>query len=197
MLGRDGLRCRPWFKAVQPVKKLHQHFQTILLVTLQPVARIHTSLLCVRVILKFEVPPLERNGVVEKELRSVFEGILDGVRRKVLVERVRDVREKEGNVFGRGLGEDGGQSGKCRVGTNSDPWGGAVGQDENGSDIVGVLLHLSNQAFLGELVLQNTASIGEPRCDRDLSKRLPLLTTFTKAGTYLYEVIAHKFVNAG
>ena len=83
--GRDDIRRRLWFQAVQPVKKLRYHFQSILLVSLQPVARIRASLLYIRVILILEVLLLERKGVVEKEVRSVFEGIRDGVLRKVLV----------------------------------------------------------------------------------------------------------------
>ena len=97
------------------------------------------------------------------------------------------------------MGEDGGQSGECGVGTNSDAWDGAIGEDENGSDRVGMLLDLSSNALLGGLVLRNTASIGEPGRvkDANLRKWLPLLTTFTNAGTHHYAVIAHKFVNAG
>lgn len=156
-------------------------------------------MLYIRVILSLEVLLLERNGVVEKEVRSFFEGTRDSVRRKVLVEWARDIGENEGNVVGRLLGEDGGQSGECRIGTNSDPWDGAIGEDEDGSDRVGVLLDLSSNAFLGGLVLRNTASIDEPRCvkDANLRKRLSLLATFTNAGTYHYAIIAHNFVNAG
>ena len=97
------------------------------------------------------------------------------------------------------LGEDGGQSGECRVGTNSDPWGGDIGEDENGSDGVYVFLDLTGNGFLRGFVLQNTAGIGEPRCvdDANLRKRLSLLTTFTNAGTYHHAIITLKFVNAG
>ena len=108
MVGRDDPRRRLWFKAVQPVKKLRQHFQSTLLVRLQHVVRIGASLLCTRVTLNPEVLLLERNGVVEKELRSVFESIRDGVLGEVLVERARDIGVNEGNVVGRMLGEDGG-----------------------------------------------------------------------------------------
>ena len=75
------------------------------------------------------------------------------------------------------FGEDSGQSGECRVGTSSDPWDGAIGEDENGSDRVGVFLDLSGNTFLGGFVLQNTASVGETRCveDTNLRKRLSLL----------------------
>ena len=45
--------------------------------------------------------------------------------------------------------------------------------------------------------MRNTPRIGEARCieDANLRKRLPLLTTFTHAGTYHYAVIARNFVN--
>ena len=108
MPGRDNLRRWLLFKAVQPVKKIHQHFQSILLVSLQHFARICASLLCIRVILNFEVLLLERNGVVEKEVRSAFENIRDGVPGEVLIERARDIGENEGNIVGRVSGEDGG-----------------------------------------------------------------------------------------
>ena len=106
MPGRDNLRRRLWFKAVQPVKKFRHHLQSILLVSLQPVSRIRASLLCIRVILNLEVLLLERNGVVEKEVRSVFESIRDGVPGEVLIERARDIGENEGNVIGRVPGKD-------------------------------------------------------------------------------------------
>ena len=129
---------------------------------------------------------LQRNGVVEEELRSVFESIRDGVRGEILVEGTRDIGEQEGNIIGRALGEDGGQSGECRVGPISDAWDSAIGEYEDGSDRVGFLLDLSRNTFLGGLVLRNTAIIDEPRSveDANLRKRLPMLATFIIGGTY-------------
>ena len=167
-------------------------------VSLHCVAAVLASLLYISLILELEVLLLERNGVVEEELRSVFESIRDGVLGEILVERTRGICEHEGNVFGRVLGEDGRQSRKCRVGTNSGARDGTIGKDENSSDGVGLLLNLSRNTFC-ELILWNAGIIGEPRCveDTNLRKRLVLLTTSTNASTYHYAVVARKFVNAG
>ena len=50
-----------------------------------------------------------------------------------------------------------------------------------------------------ELVLLNTADVGQPRCveDANLGKRLCILTMFINVGAYHYAVLALKFVNAG
>jgi len=199
MWGRDRfLRRCLWFKAVQPVKELCQHLQSLLLASLHCVA-IRASLLHIRTTLK--VLLLERNGVVEEELRSVFESIRDGVRVRgeILVEGTRHIGEQEGNIIGRALGEDGGESGECRVGSISDDRDSAIGEHEDGSDRVGFLLDLSRNTFLGGLVLRNTAIIDEPRSveDANLRKRLPMLATFIIGGTYHYAVSALEFINAG
>ena len=142
---------------------------------------------------------LESNGVVEEELRGVFGSIRDGVRGEILVEGTRDIGEQEGNIVGRALGEDGGQSGECRVGPISDAWDSAIGEYEDGSDRVGFLLNLSRNTFLGGLILRTTAIIDEPRSveDANLRKRLPMLDTFIIGGTYHYAVGALEFINAG
>jgi hypothetical protein len=60
-------------------------------------------------------------------------------------------------------------------------------------------LNLSRNTLLVELVLLNTASVGQPRCveDANLGKRLRIFTTFKKCWHLLYAVVARKFVKAG
>ena len=108
------------------------------------------------------------------------------------------IREHEGNVIGEGFGEDGGQSREYIIGANSHSWDSAIGEDENGSDCVDILLDLSDDALLVEFVLLNTTGVSQPRCieDADLGTRLRLLITFTNTGTYHYAVVATKLVKA-
>ncbi len=84
------------------------------------------------------------------------------------------------------------------VGGDSEAGDGAISEDENGSDGVDVMLDLSYDTFLLELVLPKTASVSQPRRveDADLWKRLCELTTSKNVGTYLYAVVAGKFVKA-
>ena len=96
-------------------------------------------------------------------MRSVFEGVWDSVPGKVPVKEARDIGEHECNISGQGFGKDGGQCGKCIVGANRDPRDGAIGEDENGSDRVNVLLDLTRNARHVELILLNAASVGQPR----------------------------------
>jgi len=88
------------------------------------------------------------------------------------------IGKHEGNVTCQGFIEDGGQSGKCKVGAGSDARNGAVGEDKNRSDGVDVLFDLSRNAFLVELVLLKTASVGQPRCvkNADLGKWLCIVS---------------------
>ena len=51
---------------------------------------------------------MERDGVVEEELRGVFEILRECIGREILTERVRGVGKQKGNVVGQGFGEDGG-----------------------------------------------------------------------------------------
>ena len=152
-----------------------------------------------RVTLSLEVLLLKRNGVVEKEVRSVFETLWECSGREILKERVRDIGEKEGNVVGQLSGEDSGQSGERSVDTRGDTWSSAIGDDENGGDRVDVLLDLSGNTLFRGIVLWKMASIGESRHveDANLRKRLPLLTTVTNTSTHHYAVLARKFVKAG
>ena len=47
---------------------------------------------------------LERDGVIEEELRSVPQDIRQGTPREVLVEWLRYISEQEGNLAGQGVG---------------------------------------------------------------------------------------------
>jgi len=76
------------------------------------------------------------------------------------MERAQDVGEHEGNVVGQSVGEDGGQSGECILGANSDARNSAIGKDKNCSDGLDMLLDFSCNTPLVELVLLNTASVG-------------------------------------
>ena len=60
-----------------------------------------------RGILELEIPPLERDGVVEEKLRSVFETLCECIAREILKEQVRGIGKQEGSVVGQGFGEDG------------------------------------------------------------------------------------------
>jgi len=71
----------------------------------------------------------------------------------------QDISEHEGNVVDQSIGEDGGQSREGIVGTDSDTGDGAIGEDENGSDRVNVLIDLLRNTPLVEFILLNTASI--------------------------------------
>ena len=57
--------------------------------------------------MELEVPPLEREGVVEEELRSVLETFWERIGREVLEEQIRGVGKQEGNIVGEGFGKDG------------------------------------------------------------------------------------------
>jgi len=109
---------------------------------------------------------MQRDGVVEKELRSAFQTILLGIPR-VPVKRARDIGGHEGSVVGRGLRGDSGQSGECILGADTDARDSAIGEDKNGSDGVDVLLDLSLNILLVELVLLKISSVGEARRVKD------------------------------
>ena len=79
----------------------------------------------------------------------------------------------------QGVGEDSGQSGECIVGTDSETRDHAISEDENGSDGLNVFTNLSSNIFLVELVLLDTASVGQPRGieDAHLGEKLRILIT--------------------
>ena len=83
------------------------------------------------------------------------------------MEGAQDISEHEGNVADHGFGEDGGYSRECVVSTDRGAWNGATGEYKNGSDGVDVLFDLSCHALLVELVLLNTAHVGQPRSVED------------------------------
>jgi len=68
--------------AAQPVKDALQHFASVLVF-----ARICPSFLRTRVVFGLQVLPLERDGVVEEELRVGFESIWGTIPREILAER--------------------------------------------------------------------------------------------------------------
>jgi len=84
------------------------------------------------------------------------------------------------------------------VGADSDAREGTIGEDENGSEGTDVLLDLSYNTLLVELILLKARSVGQPGRveDANLGKRLGILTTFTNASTYHYAVLAREFVKA-
>ena len=137
----------------------------------------------IRVVLELEVLLLECNGVVEEKLGRFLERPWEGVLGKVPSEGTRDIGENEGNIVSEGFGEDGGQSRECIVSADSDTLHGAIGEDENGSDRVDVLLDLSRNTILVALVLLNTSSIGQSWRieDANLDKRSHILTEFVQA----------------
>ena len=59
-----------------------------------------------------------------------------------------------------------------------------------------MLLYQIRDALLVELVMLNTASIGQPRCieDANLGKMLRIRTTSITTSTYHYSVLACEFV---
>ena len=107
--------------------------------------------------------------------------------------------KNEGDVIGHGLGEDGVQSGECILGADCDAGDGAIGEDENSSDGVDVLIDLCRYTLPVEFVLLNTASVGQARGveDTNLAKNLSMPATFDNARTYYYPVLAGKFIQAG
>ena len=61
-----------------------------------------------------------------------------------------------------------------------------------------MILDLSLYTLLMELVLSDTASVGQPRCvkDADLRRRLCTLAMFTMENTHYYAILAFELVKA-
>jgi len=95
----DNLLRRLRFEAVQPIKELCHHFQSFLLASFNMFAHICLYVLPTCVIIELLELLLERNGVVEVELRSAFEHLRDSVLREVPGEGAQDVGEHEGNII--------------------------------------------------------------------------------------------------
>ena len=142
---------------------------------------------------------MKRDGVVEAELRRVFEHLRDSVPAEVPMKWTRYVGEHEGNIVCQCFGEHGGQSRQHVIGADSNARDSAIGEDENGSDGVDVLLELIRNTFLVNLILLETASIGQSRCieDADLDNWVSVLIVLTNITTYYYAILARKFVKTG
>ena len=100
-------RRRPWLKALQPNEEVPKHFQSVLFAGLHRFAKYVCLAHRIRGILELKIPPVERDGVVEEELRGVPETLWECIAREILKEQVRGVGEEDGNVVGQGFGEDG------------------------------------------------------------------------------------------
>ena len=110
------------------------------------------------------------------------------------MEGARDMGQHDASVVGEYVGENGGESGECIGGADSDAGYSAIGEDENGGDGVDVLLNLSCNILLVELVLLSTASVSRPGRveDANLGRRLCLVIKST--GAYHYAVVAPQLV---
>ena len=97
---------RLWLKAVQPVKKIHEHFQCTLLSGLHLFSQVPLSFLHIWITFEPKVLLLERDGVIEEELRSIFESIWDCIPREVPMEGAQVI--DEGSSSSQSIGEDGG-----------------------------------------------------------------------------------------
>ena len=162
LIERGHLRRRVSLMAAQPVEEIDQHFQSLSLTGLDLFTHVcDISVRRLRVILELEVLPLERHGVVDPELRSALEHLRECVLAEVPGQGARDVGEHEGSIVGQGVGKDVGQSGERVVETASAARDGAIGDDENSSDRVDVLLDLIHDTAVVELVLLSIASAGK------------------------------------
>lgn len=94
-----------------------------------------TEQICCR-ILRLRKLLLERDGIVDAELTSVFEALRNGVLVEVPGKFVRDIGEHEGGVVGQAIREDAKQSGGDVVQVAAAARDGAVGEDENGGDVL-------------------------------------------------------------
>jgi len=150
------------------------------------------------VFLELEALPLERDRVVELELRGTFENFWDCVLAEVPRKRADNICEYEGNIVGHCFGDDGGQSGERVVQTASTTRDGTIDQNKNGSDVIQVLLNLCRNILPVELGLLRTASVKQSRRveDANLENRLFTLITSINAAAYHYAVLARKFVEA-
>jgi len=112
--------------------------------------------------LELEVLPLERDGIVDPELRSVFEDLRNSVLAEVPGKGVRDIGEHEGGIS-QTIGGDGRQSGDGVVQVAAAARDRAVGEDENGGDVIGVPHDLSSNSPFVEIRVLNTALLRESR----------------------------------
>jgi hypothetical protein len=149
-----------------------------------------------------EVLLLERDGVVEVELRSPFEHLWDSILGEVPREGTQNVGKYEGNIVGQGFGEDGGQSGECIVGADSDAGDSAIGEDENGIDGVDVPLYLIQQCsscgpYLAEYHECRPIQAYQG-CEpwEECISLVMVVHQVQNAGAYHYAAFAHKFIKS-
>ena len=137
-----------------------------------------TEQICCR-ILRLRKLLLERDGIVDAELTSVFEALRNGVLVEVPGKFVRDIGEHEGGVVDQAIREDAKQSGGDVVQVAAAARDGAVGKDEDGGDIIGVPHDLSSNSPFVEIRVLNPALLRESRRveNANLKKRLCLQTT--------------------
>ena len=85
------------------------------------------------------------------------------------------------------------------AGAGCEVWDGAIGEDKDGSDGIGVFLDLGCNTFLLELVLLKITCVGQSRGveETNLGNMLCAITIPMNSGTYHYAVLAREFVNAG
>ena len=146
---------------------MHKHFQRVLLGGFHRVAQIGPFFSHIWRVFELGVFPLQRDGIIEEELRSVLETIWESIPGEVPMQGVRDIGEHEGGVAGQGFGEDGRESGECIVGADRNVRDGAIRDNDDSSDGVNVVLDLSGDTPLVEAVLLNTPSVGQARCVED------------------------------
>src|SRR5258706_8191654 len=156
-----------WFKTVQPVKETHEHFQSVPLGGLHCFAQIRPFVVHIWAIFELGVLLLQRDGIVEEELRSAFEIIWEIIPGEAPMLAAQDIGEHEGGVAGQGSGEDSGQGRECIVGADSEARDGAISEDKNSSDGVNVVFDLSGNTPLVEPVMLNTPGVGQARCIKD------------------------------
>jgi hypothetical protein len=72
-------------------------------------------------------------------MRSIFETFWDCIPKEVSIEGAQDIGEHEGNVTGQWFEKYGGQCGECISGSNSEARDGAIGEDKDRSDRLGVI----------------------------------------------------------
>ena len=96
-----NLRCWLLLKAIQPVKEFNQHFQCVLLAGLHCFVKICPHFPRIWIVFELDIFSMKCDGVVEAELRCVFEQIRDSLLAEVPMKRTRYVGEYEGNILGQ------------------------------------------------------------------------------------------------
>ena len=110
---------------------------------------------------------LERDGVVDLELRCIFQNSWDSVLAEVPRKKIQNTGKHEGNLVSQWFVEDGWQSGQHVNYADRAVWDGAIDEDENGSHGDDLLLDLSCKTLLVNLVFLRAASVDQPRGVKD------------------------------